>query len=344
MDAGGIDAIKEFAGAKKGLDAAKKELAAAKKGLEAAKKELAAANDDKIAAAQNDLNNAKIEHKIALEGLNTAQGMVTFYFEQLRKQNVIKYDCTITYVPHEIKDVNDRKIPKIKPIPVNRGQTSVQSKFKPWQTDSPLTSILHINPGESCQISQHVINFLTADLEFLVEDPDSSEQRVQPAVNFFTDIVIKTVGGNVVKQQRNRRDRSSRSDSGSEKMKFFRADVIYFVNGVPLVRIEEKPSSKVLLLKAAQRELLYKISQDWWAVECNVPFVIGIAVAGNIWTFHRITCEDVCEHKKNNRHVAEEWFRIDTLTDLGRLQGVQAAVHIASLLKYFANTVHPRTV
>ena len=87
-----------------------------------------------------------------------------------------------------------------------------------------------------------------------------------------------------------------------------------------------------------------KISQEWLAVGCTAPFIIGIAVAGNIWTFHRITDKDVCESRKNENHVPEEWFRIDTLTDQGRLEGVRAAVHIASLLKFFAKVVPPRTL
>ena len=243
------------------------------------------------------------------------------------------YDASIIYVPHEIKDINDLSIPPIRPIPVNRGQISLSGRL-PWRADTPLRGILEVTPYKSCQISKDVICFLTQDL-------DASENRIHPLVNDFTNIVKNTVGGNVVTYQRNRQDPSSQSESGSPK-ESYRADVIYFVSGLPLVRIQEKPRSSDL--RIAQTELVHKISQDWLAVQCTTHFVIGIAVAGQIWTFHRITCEDVRKSRENKAHVAEIWHTINTLTDFGRLQGVQVAVHIASLIKFFTEFVHPRTV
>ena len=252
-----------------------------------------------------------------------------------------RYDASSIYVPHEIKNIDELRIPSIRPIPVNRGQTSLPGRL-PWCADTPLNGILKVTQYNSCQISKDVINFLTENVEFLKRDPAASENRIHPLVNFFTNIVLNTVGDNVVTFQRNKRDPSSQSESGSPKRTFYRADVIYFVNGLPLVRIEEKPKSKDL--RIAQAELVDKISQDWLTVECTTRFVIGIAVAGNIWTFHRITCEDVRKCRENKGHVVKEWERIDILTDYGRLRGVQVAVHIASLLKFFAEVVHPRTV
>ena len=251
------------------------------------------------------------------------------------------YDASSIYVPHEIKNIDELRIPSIRPIPVNRGQTSLPGRL-PWCADTPLNGILKVTQYNSCQISKDVINFLTENVEFLKRDPAASENRIHPLVNFFTNIVLNTVGDNVVTFQRNKRDPSSQSESGSPKRTFYRADVIYFVNGLPLVRIEEKAKSKDL--SVAQAELVNKISQDWLTVECTTRFVIGIAVAGNIWTFHRITCEDVRKCRENKGHVVKEWERIDTLTDYGRLRGVQVAVHIASLIKYFTEFVHPRTV
>ena len=252
------------------------------------------------------------------------------------------YDASVRYLPHTITDIDDEKIPNIVPIPVNRGQTSLAAPSCPWTKDTPLQYILSITKYKSCQISRDVINFLTEDVAFLTRDPAASENRIHPLVNFFTNIVLKTVGDNVVTFQRNRTDPSSQSESGSPKRTSYRADVIYFVNGLPLVRIEEKAKSKDL--RVAQAELVNKISQDWLTVECTTRFVIGIAVAGNIWTFHRITCEDVRKCRQNEHHVVKEWLRINILEDIGRLRGVQVAVHIASLLKFFAENVHPRTV
>ena len=350
------------------LLAAKKDLAAASEGLAAATKDLAAAKKN-FADAKNDLD-ADPENQVlqafftsAKDLFNSANKDVVLYFEIRRQilqgmkkghaQRIIRerpklleaeddrYDASSIYVPHEIKNIDELRIPSIRPIPVNRGQTSLPGRL-PWCADTPLNGILKVTQYNSCQISKDVINFLTENVEFLKRDPAASENRIHPLVNFFTNIVLNTVGDNVVTFQRNKRDPSSQSESGSPKRTFYRADVIYFVNGLPLVRIEEKPKSKDL--RIAQAELVDKISQDWLTVECTTRFVIGIAVAGNIWTFHRITCEDVRKCRENKGHVVKEWERIDILTDYGRLRGVQVAVHIASLLKFFAEVVHPRTV
>ena len=353
------------------LAAANKDVAAAEEKLAAAKKELTAAKKNLDADPKNQVLQAFFTS--AKDLFNQANKDVVLYFEIRRKilqgkpnqdegmkkghaQRIIRerpklleaeddrYDASSIYVPHEIKNIDEllaSSIPSIRPIPVNRGQTSLPGRL-PWCADSPLNGILKVTQYNSCQISKDVINFLTEDVEFLTRDPAASENRIQPLVNFFTNIVLNTVGDNVVTFQRNQRDPSSQSESGSPKRTFYRADVIYFVNGLPLVRIEEKAKSKDL--SVAQAELVNKISQDWLTVECTTRFVIGIAVAGNIWTFHRITCEDVRKCRENEDHVVKEWDRIDTLTDHGRLRGVQVAVHIASLLKFFAENVHPRTV
>jgi len=322
---------------------AKKDLADAKKDLDAAEKQLAAAKKNLDADPKNEVLQLILSSKLSL--FASANKDVLSYSERRRKilQDDAKlYDASIRYRPHEIKDIEDENIPKIVPIPVNRGQTSLVAPSCPWTKDTPLQYILSITTYKSCQISQDVINFLTANVEFLKTDPHASENRIQPLVNFFTNIVKDTVGDNVVTFQRNRQDPSSQSESGSPKRKLYRPDVIYFVNGLPLVRIEEKAKSKDL--SVAQAELVNKISQDWLTVECTTRFVIGIAVAGNIWTFHRITCEDVRKCRQNKHHVVKEWLRINILEDIGRLRGVQVAVHIASLLKFFAENVHPRTV
>jgi len=350
------------------LAAARKELAAAKKELDDAEKKLDA--DPKC----------KVREKIftfAMEYYTEAHRDVVFYSQKRRKllQNQAplteaqtnfnanieprrvtmdqsrlqlaqrkllppvnnRFNACITYTPHEtvIRDIWQKEIPEIKPITVNLGQVSLlPRKPHPWNLNSPLTKIVKITEFDSCQIALPVINFLTTQRVF------SSENGVHAIVNYFTEIVVESAAlGKSLQQERDRNDASSTSEStGSSKSKKFRVDSIIALKGKTLVRIEEKKAKE--LLPQAQRELVKKISKDWVDKYCNAPFIIGIAVAGNIWTFHRITSKHVQECQ-----VPKKWLQIDTDTGEGRLRGLQVAVHIASLLRLFSNTyVRDRSV
>jgi hypothetical protein len=354
----------DLAAAKQDLAVAKEELAVAKKELAVAKKELAVAKADAEQALDGPVREinliawktAVIALKTAQEGVVTAQTAVTthqeFFFRKKRRDQqrpvpvkAPQYDATSIYVPHEtfLRDVWDQDIPNIRPIPMNRGQISLPSTTpRPWTVDSKYRHILEISEGKSCQISLAVLNFLTNRRRF------QNEPGVQPLVNFFTEIVVEVAAlGECLQQERDTHDPSSTSEStGSNKPKKFRPDSIIVVKGVTLVRIEEKKDQS--LLKNAQHTLVDKLSLDWLVAHCNAPFIIGIAVAGNIWTFHRITADDVIKcgrgKEKNIEYVPKTWFSIDTAESVGRLYGLQAAVHIASLLRLFANLVHGRSV
>ena len=115
--------------------------------------------------------------------------------------------------------------------------------------------------------------------------------------------------------------------------------------GVTLLRIEEKSCSSRYLLKDAQKDLIKKINLHWM-ISCRAPFIIGIAIAGNIWTFHRITARDVVTYNEApDSFVLKEWLRIDTNDMQGRIIAVKVAVHIASLLDFFTQIIRkPRTV
>jgi len=142
------------------LAAAEKKLAAAEKKLDAAKKKLEAANlnDNKMAAAaaQEELKYASMELELGIarlttanKGLATAQGMVTFFSEQLQKV----YICArkdqnprkITYYPTPCKKIGDAwqdKIPEHPKIPVYQALLDLHEAEKlPWD-DSNFPSIL----------------------------------------------------------------------------------------------------------------------------------------------------------------------------------------------------------
>jgi len=362
---------KDLAAASEDLAAASEDLAAATKDLAAAKKDLAAAKKN-FADAKNDLV-ADPEDPVLQEFFTSAKELFkqankdVVLFSEIRRKMVLanagmkrghakrmirrvtmdksrllpplnnRFNACITYTPHEtvIRDVWQKEIPEIKPITVNLGQVSLLPRQPhPWNLNSPLRKIVKITQFDSCQIALPVINFLTTKRVF------SSENGVHAIVNYFTEIVVESAAlGESLQQDRNVNDASSTSEStGSSKSKKFRVDSIIALKGKTLVRIEEKKEKQ--LLTQAQRELVKKISKDWVDKYCNTPFIIGIAVAGNIWTFHRITSKHIQERK-----IPKKWLQIDTDTGEGRLRGLQVAVHIASLLRLFSNTyVRDRSV
>ena len=77
-------------------------------------------------------------------------------------------------------------------------------------------------------------------------------------------------------------------------------------------------------------------------ISCPVPFIFGIAIAGNIWTFHRITARDVALYNEAPESFdlkETEWLKIDTEYMQGRLNAVKIAVHIASVLDFFCDNI-----
>ena len=352
-----VDAKKELAAAEKKLAATEKELTAAEITLAAAKKELTAAeirydtsqsqyDEQKRQFALSAVQFALTELHFANQQLHFARTELHYAraeLHQLRNPNPkVVMDCSLVYEPHEtaLKNVWDEELPNIKRIPVNTGQTSLTSaKQLPWNIDCPFKYILDITLSKSCQLAQSVINFLTDQRLY------AHENGVHPMVNYFVEIVVKSAGGNDWSLQRDTSDVSSTSEStGSSKAKLFRVDVLILLRGLALVRFEEKRNADGDRLLNAQQELVKKISMDWLLANCNVPFIIGIAVAGEIWTFHRITWEHVSAYNTDKKSVLPVWFRLDTSGGVDRLRGVVAAVHIASLLRLFRTLVHPRTV
>lgn len=290
----------------------------------------------------DDVYHMTLSDILAIEGMKPGHAKRIIRNVQKDKSRLLppvnnRFNACITYTPHEtvIRDVWQKEIPEIEPITVNCGQVSIKpTKPLPWNLNSPLTKILKITEYNSCQIALPVINFLTTQRVF------SSENGVHAIVNYFTQIIVDSAAlGKSLKQERDRNDASSTSEStGSSKSKKFRVDSIIALKGTTLVRIEEKKGADGL--HKAQRELVKKISKDWVDKYCTAPFIIGIAVAGNIWTFHRITPKHVQE-----REVPKKWLQIDTDTGEGRLRGLQVAVHIASLLRLFSNAyVRDRSV
>ena len=331
-----LAANKNRTAARKELDAAEKKRTAAKKELDAAKKELDA--DPKC----------KVREKIftfAMEFYTEAHRDVLLYSQMRRRilQNQApltgaqtNFNANIKYRAHktDADNLHQTEIQDIPKIPINTGQAAIP-------VDAPLQlpvgsdlfhKIIEISE-KSCQISLNVVNFL------VTRRVSYSEAGTHPLVDIFKTLIVDTCAHDL-QQARDTNDASSSHSPASRdsgKSKNFRADAIISYKGQTLVRIEEKSSTTSL--KIAQNELVCKISKAWWVLNCNVPFVIGIAVAGEIWTFHRITFEHVRSHQK-----LDNWAEVDMRSTTDRLTAIQLAVNIASLLNYFATRVHPRTV
>ena len=134
-----------------------------------------------------------------------------------------------------------------------------------------LTHICDVTDQIYCNISHHVVGFLGW------KRTAYSEDGLHAGTDFFLKIVMAICGA---QQFRNNREMNSVTTTGAR-----RPDSYLSLMGITLVRVEEKAGEGKL--KDARKELTSKM-QTWLPHLENVPFIVGIAIAGSIWSIHTI--------------------------------------------------------
>lgn len=203
------------------------------------------------------------------------------------------------------------------------------------------------NPADYPRILQ-ITNFQTSGamlcnpvIDFLTwERTCWSENGLHQFVNLWTNIFTQaanhlklSTSGLELSSTRNAHEISS---VGSK-----RVDKVVFLNHIPIIKIEEKSTESEL--GAAQKELVGKMSEDWLLLHNDVPFFIGVAVAGWKWSFHKIDLKTYREFEADNgSFLRKPMLELDLASN--RELGIIAALRLASLLQCFNKLVPPRTV
>lgn len=293
--------------------------------------------------ARTDFNKAVERHDFALKRLETAdqadarfenfyrvavkraEDERTFHFEELKRIQALVAASQLKRTPrlvfktvaYDCGSIEDEGIPQVK---VNLGQVSGIA----LNTD---LAILQIGEFLSHgQFSHTVLRFLT----WLRRG--KNEPAIHELVDLWVEIVIVASGLDQCRLVK-RRDSTDLSTSGTD-----RCDVIVELNGVAVIRIEEKRSASDSQLREAHGDLVRKMDEKWLRQHPKLPYVIGIAAAGQTWNLYKIT--------KGQSNVCEPWMRLDLRSQQGREAAVAAAITCARVLKDFSNNnkVNPRTV
>ena len=185
--------------------------------------------------------------------------------------------------------------------------------FKVFYIDpSNFQGICDVTDKIYCNISQHVVGFLgwirTA----------YSEDGLHAGTDFFLKIVMGISGA---QQFRNHHEKTSITTT--------RPDSWLSLMGITLVRVEEK--SAYASLKQAQNDLTRKMKK-WPPHLEKVPFIVGIAIAGSLWSFHTI------DHQHNLSSTA---VTLDISKVVDRITAVRIAVQLGRLLLLYKDILSP---
>ena len=163
-----------------------------------------------------------------------------------------------------------------------------------------------------CNISSSVIGVL----EWTRSDANS-EDGLHGRDDYFLRIITIISGAEQIRNSR---------DLGSCTTK--RHDSCLLLSGVPVVRVEEKSAGSDLSI--ARNELRGKM-RAWLSHYGNIPYIIGVAIAGDSLNIYSI------DREMRDRELCA--LNMKELDD--RIQAVRAAVQLGRLLRLFKSMIHP---
>ena len=190
--------------------------------------------------------------------------------------------------------------------------------FKVFYIDpSNFQGICDVTDKIYCNISQHVVGFLgwirTA----------YSEDGLHAGTDFFLKIVMGISGAQLL---RNTTDVSSSTSRRPDAvLQLVHAEIMR----VAVARLEEKATDSQL--NGAKHDLC--ANWEWpQNLTAKIPFIVGIAIAGSLWSFHTI------DHQRNLSSTA---VTLDISKVVDRITAVRIAVQLGRLLLLYKDILSP---